>query len=99
MADSTLANLLATCQRIERTQTRILARLAGIEITEVDAMSLQQDILDAITAETNAVDAVVLFIQNLVANNTITSEAGQQILAALASDKDKLNAAISANLE
>ena len=60
-------------------------------------MALAQDLLDAVTAETTAVDGYLALSQKLIDDGTIPAEAGAKLLATINANKDKLNAAILAN--
>lgn len=60
-------------------------------------MGKAQDIIDAVTAETTAVDSVIAYIRGLVANNTITDAQAADILAHINANRDALNGAITAN--
>lgn len=60
-------------------------------------MSLSQDLLDAVAAETTVIDSFISLVQGLIENNTIPPEAGAAILAAINSNKDKVEAAILAD--
>src|SRR5438128_2674938 len=71
--------------------------LRAVLVKENTLMALGQDILDAVTAETTAVDSFIALVQGLVANNTIDSVTGQKIMDAVNSNKAKLDAAITAN--
>lgn len=60
-------------------------------------MSLGQDILDAVTAENTIIDSFIALVQGMIDNNTIPSEQGAAILAAITGEKEKVAAAIVAN--
>jgi hypothetical protein len=77
-------------QRIER-------KLDTIILMEENLMALGQDILDSVTAETTAVDSFIALVQGLIANNTVSAQQGAAIIAAVNSNKSKLDAAILAN--
>lgn len=60
-------------------------------------MSLSQDILDAVSAETTAVDSFMVLVQGLIDNNTIPAAVGAEILSAINAEKTKVDAAILKN--
>ena len=61
-------------------------------------MSVGDDILAAVTAESTAVDSVIAFITGLRNQGTIDSTTAQAILDHISSDKAKLETAITANV-
>jgi hypothetical protein len=64
---------------------------------EISIMALGQDILDAVTAETSSVDSFIALVQGLIDNGTVPASVGAAIMAAVNSNKAKLDAAILAN--
>lgn len=74
---------------------KIEEQLNRIERQETKFMALGQDILDAVAAETTAVDSVIAYIQGLVKNGTVTPEQGKAILDNLAANKAKLEKALT----
>jgi hypothetical protein len=81
----------AIMRQLKFVTTLTRADLAQGEIS----MAIGQDILDAVAAETTAVDSVIEYIKGLVANNVITSAEGQKILTNLADNRTKLETAIT----
>jgi hypothetical protein len=79
----------------------ILRRLTNLEtlLTKQGAeqMSLEQDVLDAVTAETTAVDGMLAIVQSYAAKGVISESAAKQIISDLKANSDKVNAAIVAN--
>jgi hypothetical protein len=96
LARAIVINVHPSSQDAERL-CRIETLLGKVFNMEVSGMALQQDIIDAVTAETTAVDAFIVYVKSLIANNTITNEAGQKILADMAANRAKLDPAILAN--
>lgn len=76
--------------RIERLLVKVLKK-------EDKLMAFGQDILDAVTAETTAVDSFIALVDGLVKNNTISPAMAAQIVGAVNADRAKLEAAILAN--
>lgn len=64
---------------------------------EIRIMTIAQDILDAVTAETTVVDSFITLVTGLIADNTIPAETGTAILAAINAEREKVAAAIAAN--
>jgi hypothetical protein len=58
-----------------------------------EIMSLEREVLDAITSLTSSVDSVILWIQSQP-TDVIDAAGKERIIAALNADKDKLDAAI-----
>lgn len=60
-------------------------------------MSLSKQILDAITDESTIIDSFIALIQGMKKDETISAEAAQAILGAIAAEKTKVQDAIVAN--
>lgn len=83
-----------TAERLYRIEV-MLGKVLNMEVTQ---MAIQQDIIDAVTAETTAIDGFVAYVRSLVASSTITAEAGQKILADMQANRAKLDPALLANV-
>lgn len=76
----------------------ITTKLDMILNKENQLMSLGQDVLDAVTAETTLIDSFITFVNGLVANNTIPPDVADAIKAKIKEGSDKLEAALAANV-
>jgi predicted transcriptional regulator len=83
--------------KIEHRLGQIVRALRRLSRTERKAMSIGQDILDAVTAETTEVDSYLTLTTGLINNGTISAPQGAAILAAIKAEKEKVQAAIIAN--
>jgi hypothetical protein len=88
---------LDTLTRIEHAIAALHRDVRRIQLMEVVNMALGQDILDAVAAETTVLDSFLTLIDGLVKNNTVSQAVADQIKAAIASNKTKIEAAIVAN--
>ena len=95
----------AQLDRIERVQGQILQQMKLLNsrfktnlIQGEIAMGMAQDILDAVTAETTAVDSLIAWVNGLVESNVVSSEQGAAIIAAANANRAKLEAAMTTNV-
>jgi Mg2+/Co2+ transporter CorC len=72
-------------------------RIQQLQNQGVQQMSLSKQILDAITDESTIIDSFIALIQGMKKDETISAEAAQAILGAIAAEKTKVQDAIVAN--
>ena len=83
----------------DRRLDRIEEKLDTLIRKEIQSMSLGQEILDKVTAQTTLVESVKALVEGFVQSGTISPEQRDAIFASLAGNTAGLEAAIAAGTE
>jgi hypothetical protein len=75
----------------------ILSEVKNLKAERKVFMALADDLLQAVTDETTAVDSALKLLQGYIDNGTITPDQGANLIAAISAEKNKVNAALVAN--